>query len=63
MRHKCTYLRQSLVPHCFVYLEQPGREVVHLDSLGQRLSEKLAVVRHPVHQIVQNELENAKSPA
>ena len=52
----CHYLSESLIPHFFKDLEQPAREVVHLDGLRQGLSKELPIVRHLVHQFVQNRL-------
>ena len=50
------YLSETFVPNCFEDLEEPPGEVVHLDGLREGFGEKLAVVRHPVHQSVQNRL-------
>ena len=52
----CHYLSESLIPHFFEDLEQPAREVVYLDGLRQGLREELPIVRHLVHQFVQNRL-------
>ena len=56
----CHYLSESLIPHFFEDLEEPSREVVHLDGLRQGLREELPIVRNLVHQLVQNRLRNTE---
>ena len=50
------YLSESLIPHFFKDLEQPPGEVVHLDGLRKGLGEEFTIVRHLMHQLVQNRL-------
>ena len=51
-----SYLCESFIPNLFENLEEPSREVVHFDGLRQGLGEEFAIVRHFVHQFVQNRL-------
>ena len=49
MLNLCHYLSESLIPHFLEDLEQPTREVVHLDGLRQGLRKELSIMRHLVH--------------
>ena len=51
-----SYLCESFIPNLFENLEEPSREVVHSDGLRQGLGEEFAIMRHFVHQFVQNRL-------
>ena len=57
----CHYLSKALVPHFLENFEEPAREFVHLDGLRQGLREELTIVRHLVHQFVQNRLSDGET--
>lgn len=51
------YLSDTLGQRALVDAEQIAGELVHTNRVGQRVAQKLNVVRHPVHQLVQDRLQ------